>query len=57
VIEEFLKDPTYKIRGITRNPNSAAGQKLAAKGAEVVAGDLLNVESLKEAFRVFTPSK
>ena len=54
MIDEFLKDSTYNIRGITRNPASKAGQNLVAKGVEVVAGDLLDLDSLKRAFKVFS---
>jgi uncharacterized protein YbjT (DUF2867 family) len=52
VVEAFVKDPAYKVRAVARNPDSAGGRALAAKGAEVVKGDLLNVASLKEAFKV-----
>lgn len=54
MIDEFLKDPTYNIRGITRNPGSKAAQDLVSKGVEIVAGDLLDLDSLKRAFKVFS---
>jgi len=50
VIDEFLTDPTYKIRGVTRDPSSKAGKELAAKGVDVRKGDLLDLQSLKNAF-------
>lgn len=48
----ILNDPNspFKLRAITRNPDSDKAKKLAAAGAEVVRADLDNVESLKAAF-------
>lgn len=43
-------NPAYKVRAITRNPSSAAVQALAAQGAEIVAAELDNLDSLKTAF-------
>jgi uncharacterized protein YbjT (DUF2867 family) len=40
----------YRARAITRDPQSPKAQELAALGAEVVAGDVDNEESLKRAF-------
>ena len=51
VAQRFLQDPDYRVRGITRNPDSQAARKLAAAGVEIVKADLDNVDSLKEAFR------
>jgi len=50
VCRRFLKDPRYAVRGLTRDPTSAAGQELAALGAEVVRADLDDVKSLEAAF-------
>ncbi|CZT07929.1 related to nitrogen metabolic regulation protein nmr [Rhynchosporium graminicola] len=50
VASRFLSDPTYRIRGLTRNPASPAAVALARKGIEIVAADLEDVESLKKAF-------
>ncbi|KAF4949475.1 hypothetical protein FSARC_13459 [Fusarium sarcochroum] len=50
VARRFLK-AGFKVRGLTRNTDSAAAEKLSAAGAEVVAVDLNDVETLKEAFR------
>ncbi len=50
MVDEFLSDPTYKVRGITRDPSSKAAQELAAKGVDVKKGDLLDPQSLKDAF-------
>ncbi|KAF4539861.1 NmrA-like family protein [Lasiodiplodia theobromae] len=40
VAVRFLKDPTYRIRGITRNPSSPRAVALAAQGVELVRADL-----------------
>lgn len=50
VARRFLADPTYRVRGITRNPSSRAAQALAALGAEIVAADLDDPASLRAAF-------
>ncbi|KAI0063048.1 NAD(P)-binding protein [Artomyces pyxidatus] len=50
VVDAFLKDPVYRVRAVTRDPLSSSAKALSAKGAEVVQGDLLDVESLKRAF-------
>lgn len=50
VAQRFLKDPNYRIRGITRNPASPAACKLANQGVEIVQADLDDVESLTAAF-------
>ena len=50
VAQRFLRDPTFKVRGITRNRASPAAEKLAAQGVEVVQANLDDVESLKRAF-------
>jgi uncharacterized protein YbjT (DUF2867 family) len=48
----ILADPSggFSCRAITRDPNKDKAKALAAAGAEVVAGDLDDVESLKKAF-------
>jgi uncharacterized protein YbjT (DUF2867 family) len=40
----------FRARAIARDPNSAKAQELAALGAEVVAGDVDDPESLRRAF-------
>lgn len=49
----ILSDPDggFSVRAVTRNPDSDAGRILKEQGAEVVAADLDDVESLKAAFR------
>jgi len=50
VVDLALKAGTYKVRAVTRNPNSEKGKFLAAKGAEVVQADVNDEESLVKAF-------
>lgn len=50
VAETFLSLGHWKVRGITRDPGSAAAKAQAAKGVELVKGDLDDTESLKSAF-------
>ncbi|KAI9673858.1 MAG: hypothetical protein M1817_002064 [Caeruleum heppii] len=51
VVDSFLKESGWKIRGITRDPSKASSKALADKGVEVVQGDLADIESLKKAFQ------
>src|SRR5512139_66521 len=44
------KDREFTARAITRDANSAKAKELAAMGAEVVAADVDDLESLKRAF-------
>jgi uncharacterized protein YbjT (DUF2867 family) len=48
----ILSDPAggFAARALTRKPESDKAKALAARGAEVVAADLNDVESLKHAF-------
>ena len=50
VVSTFVNEPDWRIRGITRNPNSDASRALSAKGVEMVAADLNDTESLIRAF-------
>lgn len=52
VVSQFLSlsPPTYRLRGLTRNPSSEASKALAAKGVEMVAANLDDVSSLNRAF-------
>jgi uncharacterized protein YbjT (DUF2867 family) len=45
------RDGGYAVRAITRTPNSEKSRALAAAGAEIVAADLNDPDSLKRAFR------
>lgn len=48
VARELLKQ-NYRVRVLSRNPQSAAAQEIAAKGAEVIQGDMADVHSLEPA--------
>ncbi|KAK7049320.1 hypothetical protein VNI00_005921 [Paramarasmius palmivorus] len=51
VVDFLLKEPTkFKVRGLTRNPNSEASKALAAKGVEVVKAELDNLDEVTAAF-------
>jgi uncharacterized protein YbjT (DUF2867 family) len=52
LVRAILSDPDggFAVRAITRDVNSDKAKALAALGAEVVAGDVDDVESLKKAF-------
>ncbi|OQV00614.1 hypothetical protein CLAIMM_06090 [Cladophialophora immunda] len=50
LIDAALEDGTYKIRGLTRNPNSEKAAALARRGVEVVKADINDEQSLIRAF-------
>lgn len=48
----LLEGPShFHVRGLTRDPDSAASQQLAALGVEMVRADLNDVHSLKAVFK------
>jgi uncharacterized protein YbjT (DUF2867 family) len=53
VIEQVLQDPElsnrFAIRGLSRNPSSAASQALTKRGVEVVECDTSSDSNLKAA--------
>lgn len=49
VVSTFLSEPDWRVRGVTRNPQSAASQRLAARGVEVVKADVNDPASLGPA--------
>lgn len=49
VVRKLLADG-WKLRALTRDPNKPAAKELAAKGAEVVLGDMENRSQLDAAF-------
>ncbi|KAF9508229.1 hypothetical protein BS47DRAFT_245492 [Hydnum rufescens UP504] len=51
VAKILLDDGTFAVRAITRNVDSKKAQELKALGAEVVAADWEDVESVKKAFK------
>lgn len=50
VARRFL-EAGFRVRGLSRDPTSAASLALTSAGAEVVQAELEDVESLKNAFR------
>jgi len=52
LVRAILEDPEggFAVRALTRDPDSEAGRRLAAAGAEVVAADVDDPESLRRAF-------
>jgi uncharacterized protein YbjT (DUF2867 family) len=55
VIKRLLADGFYRLRGITRNPQSKTAQDLASKGVEMVEADINDLDSVKSAFKVVLP--
>ncbi|MCJ1450087.1 hypothetical protein MMC28_000416 [Mycoblastus sanguinarius] len=51
VADVFLGEPSWKIRGLTRDPSKPSAQSLTAKGIEMVAGDLDHPATLEKAFQ------
>jgi hypothetical protein len=51
VASTFLKDPKWRIRGLTRDPQSTASQALSAKGVEMVHAELHDPATLKSVFK------
>ncbi|KAL4904114.1 hypothetical protein BDW74DRAFT_155101 [Aspergillus multicolor] len=51
VIAAFTNNPAYRVRGLTRNPSSAAAKSLAAQGVEVVKADLTDFDTVAAAFK------
>jgi uncharacterized protein YbjT (DUF2867 family) len=52
LVRAILDDPRggFTVRAVTRDVSSAKARELARRGAEVVAGDIDDLESLKRAF-------
>jgi uncharacterized protein YbjT (DUF2867 family) len=52
LVRAILEDPDgeFSVRAVTRDPSSDTAKALADRGAEVVAADVDDVESLKRAF-------
>ena len=50
VVDTFLKEPGWKVRGLTRNVNSSAAQNLISRGVEMVNANLDDTVSLCAAF-------
>jgi uncharacterized protein YbjT (DUF2867 family) len=43
------KDSDFSVRAVTRNPDSDKAKELASKGAEVVAANIDDMQSMKQA--------
>jgi len=50
LVQALLEDGTFAVRAITRNVKSEKAKALAASGVEVVAGNLDDLGSMKQAF-------
>jgi uncharacterized protein YbjT (DUF2867 family) len=50
VARSLLQNPSFRVRALTRNPDSPASQALAKQGAEVREADGFNSESMVNAF-------
>ena len=51
VVKYLLAAGSFRLRGICRNADSPAAQRLKTKGVEVVSTNLDDVDRLKQAFR------
>lgn len=51
VVNTFLRDDAWRVRGLTRNPSSAKAKALSARNVEVVQADMDDISSLLNAFR------
>lgn len=51
VVNTFLEDSAWRVRGLTRNPSSAKAQALSARGVEIVRADLDDISSLSASFQ------
>lgn len=52
VVTSAIQSGLYKVRGVTRNVESASAKALTAKGVEMVAADTRDLASLVKAFEV-----
>jgi NADP-dependent 3-hydroxy acid dehydrogenase YdfG len=52
VVNIMKKTPGWKVRALTRNPESDAAKKLVADGVEVVQADFDDESSLQKSFKV-----
>lgn len=51
MVDIFLQDPNWRVRGVTRNASSASAKKLRSRGVEVVSANFEDVASLAAAFQ------
>ncbi len=52
VVTKLLENPSYRLRGVTRNSGGEAAKALIAKGVDVVGADLNDYNSVLEAVDV-----
>ena len=52
VARHLSKNPEWRVRAVTRNPNGEAAKALVSSGIEVVKGDNGDLDSLVKAFEV-----
>lgn len=52
VLNSFLSDKSFRLRGVTRNVDSDAARKWSEKGVEMVKADIEDEASLEAAFQV-----
>ncbi|KAK8151142.1 hypothetical protein IWX90DRAFT_96561 [Phyllosticta citrichinensis] len=50
IVRVMLETGEWKVRAVTRNPESDAAKAIAAKGAEIVVADYDDEKSVKKAF-------
>ena len=51
VARSLLQNPTFSVRGITRNPSSEASSALTSLGMEMVKADGFNFDEVVNAFQ------
>ncbi|MGW1979462.1 NmrA/HSCARG family protein [Streptomyces sp. NPDC001889] len=52
VVDALLREPAaWRVRALTRSPDGAAARRLAARGAEIVGGDLADRGAMDRAVR------
>ncbi|KAL4864100.1 hypothetical protein BDV12DRAFT_201472 [Aspergillus spectabilis] len=51
IINTFLSDNTWRVRGVTRDISSASAQALSKRGVEMVKANLASPASLEAAFQ------
>jgi len=50
VVNSFLEDGSFKVRGVTRSVDSPASQALVSHGVEMVSGNAKEPTTLSQAF-------
>ncbi|KAK3392424.1 hypothetical protein B0T20DRAFT_55862 [Sordaria brevicollis] len=51
VVSRFLSNPSFRIRALTRSPDSPTSQSLSSQGVEVVSADVNDPSTLPAAFQ------